>query len=173
MCMITTALIGGIMKTVGEQRQYAEQEAEAEYYAAQEAENARLARREAEAIGIMNMQEEQQLNRKMLAQRSSARAGYAAQGVVLGGGVTADYEADIADAYSMDMANLRYDTESQQWQKRVAATNHDNQNAMYRYKIGDIRAARKTSLLSGIFDTSLGVAKGAGRYITIFGGLGG
>lgn len=160
MCMITAAIVGGILNTIGQQRQLEEQEAQAEFYARQEAENARLARREAEAIGIMAQQEEKQLEMKRRAQLGSARVTYASSGVVLGSGVSADYEADIADAYGLDADNLRYDIESRQWQKRVAAANSADQGAMYQYQADNFAARKTPSLLSGVFST-IGSSVGA------------
>lgn len=150
---VTGALVGGIVSTVGGVQQAEQQKQMAEFQAEQEAENARLARREAEAIKVQGDQEKQQLRQRMLLQRSSARTGFAASGVVLGAGSTLDYEADIADAYDMDSRNLDYDIESRQWQKQVAAANATDQSRMYRRQASAAESSKTTSLLGGVFNT--------------------
>ena len=150
---IAGALAGGVTSTIGSIQQAEQQKAEANFYAEQAEENARLSRREAEAIEVMGNQEKLQLRQKMLAQKSSGRAGYAAGGVVLGSGTTLDYEADIADAYDSDARNLEYDIESRKWQKQVAAANAADQGAMYRAKANYAEKSKTTSLISGVFNT--------------------
>lgn len=150
---VAGALVGGIAGTVGAVQQAEQQRAEAEFYAEQAEENARLSRREAEAIEVMGNQEKLQLRQKMLAQKSSGRAGYAAGGVVLGSGTTLDYEADIADAYDSDARNLEYDIKSRKWQKQVEAANATDQASMYRVKANYAEKSKTTSLISGVFNT--------------------
>lgn len=150
---ITGALVGGTLATIGAVQQAEQQEAMAEFYAKQEAENARLAHREAEAIEVMGNQERNKLRLQMLDQRSAARTGYAASGVVLGSGSVLDYEADIADAYDLDSRNLEYDIESRKWQKKVAATNATSQSMMYKSQATGFSRQKTLSLLSGTFNT--------------------
>jgi hypothetical protein len=150
---ITGAIAGGVMGTVGSVQQAEQQKQMADFQAEQEAENARLARKEAEAIKVQGDQEKQQLRQKMLLQRSSARTGFAASGVVLGAGSTLDYEADIADAYDMDSRNLDYDIRSRQWQVRVGAVNAMDQSRMYRRQADAASSSKATSLLGGVFNT--------------------
>lgn len=165
---ITGALAGGIVSTVGGVQQAEQQKQMAEFQAEQEAENARLARREAEAIKVQGDQEKQQLRQRMLLQRSSARTGFAASGVVLGAGSTLDYEADIADAYDMDSRNLDYDIESRQWQKQVAAANATDQSRMYRRQASAAESSKTTSLLGGVFNTITDtVSTGVSTYGTM------
>lgn len=168
MCMITAAIVGGILNTAAQQRQIESQEAQAEYYAQREAENARLARREAEAIGVMAQQEEEQLYRKMKSQQAAARTGYAASGVLLGSGTANDYEADIADAYDLESRNLQYDIASRKWQKQVQATNASDQSAMYRSQADYLNSTKGPSLLSGMFSTIGGAASAAMGYSKLF-----
>lgn len=150
---ITGALVGGVMGTIGSVQQAEQQKQMADFQAEQEAENARLARKEVEAIKVQGDQEKQQLRQKMLLQRSSARTGFAASGVVLGAGSTLDYEADIADAYDMDSRNLDYDIKSRQWQARVGAVNAMDQSRMYRRQASAAESSKGTSLMGGIFNT--------------------
>lgn len=147
------AIAGGVMGTVGAIQEAEEQKAMAEFQAEQAAENSRLSFREAEAIGVQGRQEQKELRLQMLSQKSSARAGFAASGVVLGGGSTTDFEADIADAYDSDARNLEYDIASRQWVKRVEGTNHADQAAFYRAQAKAADRSKTTSLLSGIFNT--------------------
>lgn len=150
---ITGAVVGGVLSTVGAVQQAEQQQAQAEFYAEQEAENARLANRRAEAIEVMGNQERRKLRLQMLDQKSAARTGYAASGVVLGSGSTLDYEADIADAYDLDSRNLEYDIESRKWQQKVAAANASSQAAMYRDAAKAAGRSKTVSLIGGIFNT--------------------
>lgn len=158
---VAGAVTGGIVSTVGAVQSAQEQKARARFQAEQAAENARLARREAEAVGMQGEQEQKQLRLKMLAQKSSARTGYAASGVVLGAGSAADYEADIADAYDSDYRNLEYDIESRKWQKSVEAANLTDQSRMYKRQAAAAQKSTTTSLFSGVFNT-LGSAASTG-----------
>lgn len=168
MCMITTAIVGGILGAVAQRRQIEAQEEQANFYAQQNAENARLARREAEAIGIMAEQEEQALFRRAAAQKAAARTGYAAQGVVLGTGTSLDYEADVADAYSADSLNLRYDIESRKWQKRVEAVNYSDQSRMFSHQANVLASSKTPSLISGVFSTIGAAGNAAMGYSKFF-----
>lgn len=168
MCMITAAIVGGILSTAAQQRQIEAQEAQANFNAQKEAENARLARREAEAIGVMAQQEEAQLYRKMRSQQAAAKTGYAASGVLLGSGVTLDYEADIMDAYDIESRNLQYDIASRKWQKQVQAVNSSDQGAMYRHQADYLSSTKGPSLLSGVFNTIGGAASAATSYAKFF-----
>lgn len=162
---VTAAVAGGVMGIVGSVQQAEQQKEMANFQAEQEAENARLARKEAEAIKVQGDQENAQLRQKMLLQRSSARTGFAAGGVVLGGGSTLDYEADIADAYDMDSRNLEYDIKSRQWQSHVRAANATSQSAMYRSQASAAERSKTTSLLGGIFDTTAdAISTGVSTY---------
>lgn len=155
---VTGAIAGGVIGIVGGVQQAEQQKQMAEFQAEQEAENAQLARREAEAIKVQGDQEKRQLRQRMLLQRSSARTGFAASGVVLGAGSTLDYEADIADAYDMDSRNLDYDIASRQWQKQVAAANATDQSRMYRRQASAAESSKTTSLLGGVFSMTSGTA---------------
>ena len=103
----------------------------------------------------------------MLATQAGARTGYASQGVVLGSGVAADYEADIAEVYSLDSANLEYDIASRQWQKRVEGVNLTNQSNMYARQAASLDAARGPTLLGGIFSTIGDAVEAVGKYVQI------
>lgn len=150
----TAALAGGIVSTISGMQQ-AEQAADAaEYQAALEEQNRRLALRQAEATEIQGNQERNQLRLQMLDAKGAARNAYAASGVVLGSGSSADYEADIADAYDLDSRNLEYDIASRKWQLQVEAANHASQASLYRAQAGGYRQSKTASLLGGIFNTA-------------------
>lgn len=167
---LTGAIAGGVMGTVGAIQQAEQQREAADFQAQQEAENARLARKEAEAIEMMGNQERAKLRQKMLEHRSAGRTGYAAGGVVLGSGTTLDYEADIAEAYESDKANLEYDIATKKWQKKVAATNAASQSAIYRAQAKAAGQSKTTSLFSGIFDTTADtLSAGLGAASTLSG----
>lgn len=147
-------LAGGVISTISGMRQ-AEQAADAaEYQAALEEQNRRLALRQAEATEIQGNQERNQLRLQMLDAKGAARNAYAASGVVLGSGSSADYEADIADAYDLDSRNLEYDINSRKWQLQVEAANHASQASLYRAQAGGYRQSKTASLLGGIFNTA-------------------
>ena len=147
-------LAGGVISTISGMRQ-AEQAADAaEYQAALEEQNRRLALRQAEATEIQGNQERNQLRLQMLDAKGAARNAYAASGVVLGSGSSADYEADIADAYALDSRNLEYDINSRKWQLQVEAANHASQASLYRAQAGGYRQSKTASLLGGIFNTA-------------------
>lgn len=168
---VALVTVGGVMGTVGAVQQAEQDRQMAEFQADQAAENSRLANREAEAIGLEGRQEQEELRLKMLAQKSSARTGFAASGVVLGSGSTADYEADIADAYDSDSRNLQYDIASRQWVKRVEATNSSDQSAFYKTRAKAASQGKTTSLLSGIFKTAGDAASSTVSGLKTFGAL--
>jgi hypothetical protein len=147
------AVVGGILGTVGAVQQAEAQKAAAEYQAEVERENAKLASRQAEAEGLQGNQELNQLRQKMLATQSAGRAEYASSGVVLGAGVAADYEADIADAYDLDKRNLEYDIATRQYRLRVEAANSEGQSGIYGAQAKRYGQKAGMSLLSGSFDT--------------------
>lgn len=93
--------------------------------------NAEMANRHANNIERQADQRRMALRRNMLQQQGTARAGYASQGVVLGSGVVLDYEADIANAYDLDLRNLNYDVASKAWQTRVEGTGQMNQSKLH------------------------------------------
>lgn len=155
---VTGALVGGAVSTVGGVQQAEQQRQQADFLARQEEENARLARREAEAIKVMGDQERSKLRLQMLDQQAAGRTGYAAGGVVLGSGTTLDYEADIADAYDLDVRNLEYDIASRRWKKQVEATNASDQARMYRMQAKSASSNKTMSLLGGITNTVSSVA---------------
>lgn len=124
---ITAAVAGGTVATISGIQQAKQQEAMAKYQEAVAEANARLARREGERIDLQADQQRAELQRDRLAKIGSARTGYAANGVVLGSGTVLDYEADVAQTYDLDQANLNYDVANQKWQKQVQALNYQSQ----------------------------------------------
>lgn len=148
------AVTGGVVGTVASVQQAKQQQAQAEYMAEVQEKNAKLASRQAEQVGLQGDQERQQLRTKMLLASGQARSSYAANGVVLGAGSAADYEADIADAYDLDSRNLDYDIAMRQWKLRVEAGNASDQGALYKAQANAYQSSVGTSLLSGMFNTT-------------------
>lgn len=154
-------LAAGIAGTVTGIQQGEQQRAQSEFMAQQERQNALLAEQQAQDIEEQGNLEFQNLQKKMLATRSTGRTAYASNNVILGSGTVLDYEADIADAYDLDRRNLDYDIKSKSWQKRVEAVNYRNQAAMYDAQADAYKAQRVPSLLTGMFNTVSGSMSGA------------
>lgn len=139
MCSVTAAYaasmivmaVAGTVSTVASVQQSKTQKKVAEYQEEVARNNAEMANRHADNIERQADQRRMALRRNMLQQRGTARAEYASQGVVLGSGVVLDYEADIANAYDLDLRNLNYDVASQAWQVRVEGTGQMNQSKLY------------------------------------------
>ena len=150
---IGAAVAGGVVSTVGNIQQAKAQQAQAEYQAELEKENAKIALRQGENIDLQANQERTQLRQRALLQRGDARTAYASSGVVLGSGSSADYEADIADAYDLDSRNLNYDVASKKWKLQVSAADSMSQASLYDAQASAYGQQAKTSLLSGTFGT--------------------
>ena len=123
--------------------------------------NAALASRQADNIGIQADQKRQALLRRMQQQRGTARAQYAAQGVVLGSGTVLDYEADVAEAYDLDLRTLNYDVENQQWQVKMQGAGYMNQANVLSMQAD---AYQKQGVMSGIGGLLSGVGSAMGAY---------
>lgn len=164
-------IAGGVTGIVTATQQAEQQEAMAEYQADMELRNARIAAIRAEKIDMEADQKRAALVRESQQTLGTARTGYAASGVVLGSGVTLDYEADVADVLDLDMRNLNYDVKSQQWQQRVQATNAGNQSLLYKAQAKGYRDSQTGHILGGVFKTTsstLGTALGVGSAIKSF-----
>ena len=166
------AVAGGVTSIVSGVQNAKMQEAQAEYMAEMEAENAKTVARQAEALDLQGNQERAQLHGKMLQTKGEARASYAAGGVVLGAGSSADYEADIADTYDLDSRNLNYDIASRKWKLQVQANNAANQSALYKAQAGGYRSQQATSILSGTFNTVGNTANALGGAVSVSDRLG-
>jgi uncharacterized protein (DUF58 family) len=170
--LITGAAVGGTLATVSAVQQAEAAQEQAEFQASIERENAKLAAIEAENIELQANQDRHQLRLKMLASKGEARAAYAAGGVVLGAGSSADYEADIADAYDLDKRNLNYDIAQKKWQAKVQSINASNQASLYTAQAHGFGQQKASAALSGVFNTVTDTV-GAGVSALNFGaGLG-
>ena len=159
--MGTVAAAGGVVSIISGIQQ-ADQAADAAEYQADIAnQNRKLALRQAEQTDIQGNQERTQLRLQMLDAKGEARNAYAASGVVLGSGSSADYEADIADAYDLDSRNLEYDIASRKWKLQVEAANYANQASLYNAQAAGYKSSKTTSLLGGIFNTTSSVLSSA------------
>lgn len=166
------AVAGGVMSTVSGIQNAQMQEEQAEYMASVEAQNRKLALRQAEAVDVQGNQERASLRNSMLQTKGEARNAYAASGVVLGSGSSADYEADIADAYDLDSRNLEYDIASRKWKLQVEAANSATQASLYRAQASGYRSSRTTSLLGGLLGTAGNSASALGGAISTSSKLG-
>ena len=150
---IGAAIAGGVLGTVSSMQAAEAQKQQAKFQASQAEENARLSYRHAEHIELQANQKRAALLMESQQKRGAARAGFAANGVVLGSGVTADYEADIANAYDLDLKNYNYDVASQAWQAKVQGVNEANSVALYRAQAEMYGQQKTTSLLGGLIGT--------------------
>jgi hypothetical protein len=160
----------GTLSTIQAVQQADAQADAAKHQAEVEQQNARMSARRAERIGMEADQKRAALLREHQQALGTGRAGYAASGVVLGSGVTLDYEADVADMLDLDMRNLNYDVESQQWQHRVEAVNHRNQAAMYKAQEQGYKQKKTSALVGGIVSTVASTASTVGSMIMPFAG---
>jgi hypothetical protein len=126
-----TAAASATVNAVASAQQSRTQKKMAEFQEDVARNNAEMANRHANNIERQADQRRMALRRNMLQQQGTARAEYASQGVVLGSGVVLDYEADIANAYDLDLRNLNYDVASKAWQTRVEGTGQMNQSKLY------------------------------------------
>lgn len=126
--------------------------------------NAEMANRHANNIERQADQRRMALRRNMLQQQGNARAEYASQGVVLGSGVVLDYEADIANAYDLDLRNLNYDVASQAWQTRVEGTGQMNQSKLHAVEAKAYKQQRIYGLLGSLLSTGSDMASQTSSY---------
>lgn len=165
---VAGSVAGGVAGTVAGVQQAEAQKAQAEYMAEVEAENARTAAKHAEAIKLQGNQEKLATYNKMMQTKGTGRAQYAAGNVVLGSGTPNDYEADIADAYDLDMRNLDYDIASRSWQSKVQAVSSANQAANYRAQAEAYGQQKTGSLLSGSVGTLFKGADSVSGVVKLF-----
>jgi len=116
--------------------------------------NAALASRQAANIDIQADQKRQALLRRMQQQRGTARSQYAAQGVVLGSGTVLDYEADVAEAYDLDLRNLNYDVKNQQWQVSMQGAGFMNQANVLSMQADAYQQQGISSAIGGLMQTT-------------------
>lgn len=165
---VAGSVAGGVAGTVAGVQQAEAQKAQAEYMAEVEAENSRIAARNAEAIKLQGNQEKLATYNRMMQTKGTGRAQYAAGNVVLGSGTPNDYEADIADAYDLDMRNLDYDIASRSWQSKVQAVSSANQAANYRAQAEAYGQQKTGSLLSGSVGTLFRGANAVSGVVKLF-----
>lgn len=165
---VAGSVASGVAGTAAGVQQAETQRAQAEYLAEVEAENSRIAARNAEAIKLQGNQEKLATYNKMMQTKGTGRAQYAAGNVVLGSGTPNDYEADIADAYDLDMRNLDYDIASRSWQSKVQAVSSANQAANYRAQAEAYGQQKTGSLLSGSVGTLFQGANAVSGVVKLF-----
>ena len=172
MCSVTAAYVAsmivvavaGTVSTVASVQQSKTQKKMAEYQEEVSRNNAEMANRHADNIERQADQRRLALRRNMLQQQGAARAEYASQGVVLGSGVVLDYEADIANAYDLDLRNLNYDVASQAWQTRVEGTGQMNQSKLRAVEAKAYKQQMIYSLLGSQLSTGSAMASQTSSY---------
>lgn len=147
------AVAGGVVSTVQGVQQAENQKQQAEYQAEVAEANARLAERQAERIDLQADQRRSALLLDSQQKTGAARAGFAANGVVLGAGTVLDYEADVAQTYDLDLANLNYDVENQKWQAKVQGANNRAQAAAYRSAASAYKQQKTSTAIGGVIGT--------------------
>lgn len=111
----------------------------------------------AENVELQANQKRLALYNQMQQRQGEGRAEYAAGNVVLGANTEANYEADIANAYDLDLKNLNYDVASQKWQLQVQATDYENQARALRAQSKDLKQGIRSTDLGGVItDLALG-----------------
>lgn len=167
------ALAGGITSTVAGIQNAEMQESQAEYQAEIAEQNAKRAGRQAEAVELQGNQKRAALLRESQQRLGTARAGYAAGGVLLGAGTAAEYEADNANAYDLDSRNLEYDIASEKWQLQMEASNHTNQAQLYRMQADAYAQQKPMTALGGAIQTIGNTASAALSVASTLGKFGG
>ena len=163
------ALVGGGMAIYGDMQAADANEAMAEYQQKIAENNAEMAASHAANIERQADQKRNALNLQMQQRLGTARTQYASQGVVLGSGVVLDYEADIANAYDLDLKNLNYDVAMEAWQTKAQGVNFMNQSQMFHMQ-GNMYEKQKTyktisgglSMIGSLAETSSSSAGQAG-----------
>ena len=172
MCSVTAAYVASIIvmaaagtaSAVASAQQSKTQKKMAEYQEEVSRNNAEMANRHADNIERQADQRRMALRRNMLQQQGAARAEYASQGVVLGSGVVLDYEADIANAYDLDLRNLNYDVASKAWQTRVEGTGQMNQSKLYAVEAKAYKQQMMYTLLGSQLSTGSAMASETRDY---------
>lgn len=144
-----TMLAGGGMSMYGDAQAADANEAMAEYQQKIAENNAEMAARHAANIERQADQKRNALGLQMQQRIGTARTQYASQGVVLGSGIVLDYEADIANAYDLDLKNLNYDVAMEAWQTKVQGVNFMNQAKMYHAQGNMYEKQKTSSIISG------------------------
>lgn len=126
--------------------------------------NSALASRQAANIDIQADQKRQALLRGMRQQLGAARSQYAAQGVVLGTGTVLDYEADVAEAYDLDLRNLDYDIKNQQWQVKMQGVGFENEATILSMQADAYKRQGVISGVGGLLGVAGESAKGYAKY---------
>ncbi len=162
------ALAGGIVSGIAGKQQADQQADMAKYQADLEQANARNTLIQAENYDMQQDNERRKLQLNMLNRKGEARTSYAAGGVVLGSGSSADYEADIMDAYDLDSKNLDYDIANKKWQMQVQAANHQDQANLYRAQAKGYKKSGTVSLISGVFSGLGNSADGFGKAFSLW-----
>ena len=170
---VAGAVAGGVVGIVQGAQSAEAQKQQAEYMADVAEQNAKMAYRRAENLELQGNQKRAALLREMQQKKGTGRANYAAGGVVLGGGTTAEYEGDIANAYDLDLRNLNYDIASEAWQSKVQGVSESNQAALYRAQAGAASQQKTMSILGGTIKTigdTAGTIFSMGMGLSKFGG---
>lgn len=151
---IVSLVVSAISATTQAVMQYQQSKAsakEAEFNAEVAENNAEEAAREASHLRQQGEWEKRKLALETLEKMGKAKTGYAASGVALGSGTAATYEADIRDAYTLDLRQLDYDISERVRAADVQRMGYLNQASLYKSNARNMRSAGKTQLYTGIF----------------------
>ena len=170
---VAATVAGGVIGTVSAVQQAENNKNQAEYQAEVAEANALLARRQAERIDLSADQRRAALLMDFQGNRGAARAGFAANGVVLGAGTGLDYEADLAQTYDLDLKNLNYDVENQKWQAKVEGASLEAQSGLYKMQSKAYGQQKITSGIGGVISTVGDTAKTVVSGIGMLSGLSG
>ena len=168
---VAGALAGGIVSTVSGIQEAENQRAQAEYQAEVANRNAKMSLRQAETLDVQSNQKRAALLRESQQRLGTARAGYAAGGVLLGSGTAAEYEADNANAYDLDSRNLEYDIASEKWKLQVEAANYKTQASMFDAQADAYASQKTTTAIGGAISTIANTASAAMSVASSLGGF--
>lgn len=167
---VGAAAVGGAMGIVSDVERIDAQKEQAKAQARIAEENSRLARRQAERTELAANQKRRALLIEAQQKTGAARTAYAAGNVVLGQGSSAEVEADIRNAYDLDLRNFNYDVENEKWAHRVEGVSQAN-NARYLWASAeDLEASKGSTIFGGVMKT---VASTASTALTVGQGLSG
>ena len=155
MLSIISLIITAITATVQAYSSYQSNKAakrEAEFNADMARANAEEAERSASSIRQQGEWERRKLALETLEKQGKSRTAYAASGVALGAGTPNSYEADIKDAYELDLRQLDYDISMRAYQAEQERADYLNQASMFKAQAGNFAKKSRivrTSLLMG------------------------
>lgn len=145
---LVLAAVSATVQTISNVMQARSGQKEADYNQKIANANARLADAKANNLAEQGEWERRKLAMEKLNQMGKARTGAAAGSVVIGSGTQASYEADIEDAYTLDLKQLDYDINESVNQARIEAHNYRQQAKLFGMQKKNMQRFEKFSLYS-------------------------